>query len=168
MANERVVRMSVQDRVRAESIAKSTMALHDQLPDLMLMEHIRDRAVVALGELVDRYQSWAFGLATRVLDDCLAAEEAVSRAFQMVCLYAERYNPAHFAVSDWLLGLVARCCDGLRVTRLASSTACAVDARGLEVSLGTGPPPHDGGSHSTMRFPHDTTTPGRHTEAHPW
>lgn len=88
-----------------------------QIPVSNDFAHLSDEAIVAMvargdddafGELYDRYDRLAYGLARRVLRDDLLAQDAVQDAFLTIWRSASRFNSERGAARVWIMTLVHR------------------------------------------------------------
>ena len=117
--------LAVQNETQGLMVDLGTVAiapianLDESHDDQTLMAQIASHDIDALTILVDRHQAYMMGLAMKALRDCNAAEAAVANVFDRVWHFAGRYNPDHYTVGAWLLGLTALQCGGLAATHAA-------------------------------------------------
>ena len=102
--------------------------------DEELLEQIRARDVSALDVLYERYKSYAFALAYRMVGNREVAEEVTQDAFLSVWRQGATYRPALGRVKPWLLSIVHhRAIDFLR-TAAAKRQNVALDDAWMQAS----------------------------------
>lgn len=100
--------------------------------DLALIRRIVDRDEAALAALYDRYSGLVFSVASRVLNDPLAAEEILQDIFQHLWGAAARFDLARGSLAGWLVVTARnRSIDRLRRRNPAS----AADALPQDIAL---------------------------------
>jgi RNA polymerase sigma factor (sigma-70 family) len=78
---------------------------HEQAETDWLRQIAEARDATALEQLYDRYEKPIFAFAYRMLQDAMAAEEAVQELFTRVWRQPERYDPTQGKLSTWLFAL---------------------------------------------------------------
>jgi RNA polymerase sigma-70 factor (ECF subfamily) len=85
------------------------------LDDATLALRMAERNPAGMAELYDRYGGVALGLATRMLQDPHAAQDAVQESFLQAWRRADSFDPQRGSLRSWLLSIVHhRCIDILR------------------------------------------------------
>lgn len=112
----------VVDRARTMGGIRGPRALRAvSSSDDILLARIADGDQDALAELYDRYQSLAFGLATRLTGDRAAAQDVVQETFLGVWRNAGRFDSARASARTWMMAICHhRAVDALRRRRPTS------------------------------------------------
>jgi RNA polymerase sigma-70 factor (ECF subfamily) len=98
-------------------------------PDLDVIPLLATGDSRAIESLYDRYGRLAFGLALRMLNDRMAAEDVVQEAFVALWRHAKSFDPDRGQVRSWLLRIVRnRAIDRLRGNATHRETANIDDA----------------------------------------
>ncbi len=79
--------------------------MNEQSEDLRLIRQIADQDAGALEQLYDLYERPVYALAYRLLNDAMAAEEAVQELFMRIWNNAARYDSSHGKLSSWMFAL---------------------------------------------------------------
>jgi RNA polymerase sigma-70 factor (ECF subfamily) len=106
--------------------------------DEALVAQVDGRDTAAFATLYDRHSRMAFGLAYRLLNDPLAAEDAVQEAFLSLWRYAGTFQSQRSTARSWLLSIVHhRAIDQRRKTRSreVQSTAAVEEAEQIDHSI---------------------------------
>lgn len=82
--------------------------------------------------LYDRYAARVYGLALRILNDSMMAEEATQDTFLKLWSRAKQYNPAQGELAPWLLTIAHRTSlDRLRLEKRRLPASNAQDPEGI-------------------------------------
>ncbi|WP_172199629.1 MULTISPECIES: RNA polymerase sigma factor [Saccharibacillus] len=79
--------------------------MNEQSEDLQLIRQIAGKDAGALEQLYDAYERPLYALAYRLLNDAMAAEEAVQELFLRIWNNAERYDSSYGKLSTWMFAL---------------------------------------------------------------
>ncbi|CAM3492684.1 RNA polymerase sigma factor [Saccharibacillus brassicae] len=79
--------------------------MNEQSEDLQLIRQIAGKDAEALEQLYDAYERPLYALAYRLLNDAMAAEEAVQELFLRIWNNAERYDSSYGKLSTWMFAL---------------------------------------------------------------
>lgn len=79
--------------------------MNEKLEDMQLIRQIAGKDAEALEQLYDAYERPMYALAYRLLNDAMAAEEAVQELFLRIWNNAERYDSSHGKLSTWMFAL---------------------------------------------------------------
>ncbi|MEJ8306610.1 RNA polymerase sigma factor [Saccharibacillus sacchari] len=109
--------------------------MNEQAEDLQLIQRIADRDAGALEHLYDTYERPVYAFAYRLLNDSMAAEEAVQELFMRIWNNAERYNSSHGKLSTWMFALTRNISIDMLRRRSARAAAIPVEDEHLNAVL---------------------------------
>lgn len=109
--------------------------MNEQAEDLQLIQRIADRDAGALEHLYDTYERSVYSFAYRLLNDSMAAEEAVQELFMRIWNNAERYNSSHGKLSTWMFALTRNISIDMLRRRSARAAAIPVEDEHLNAVL---------------------------------
>lgn len=98
--------------------------MNEQAEDLQLIQRIADRDAGALEHLYDTYERPVYAFAYRLLNDSMAAEEAVQELFMRIWNNAGRYDSSHGKLSTWMFALTRNI--SIDMLRRRSTRAAAI------------------------------------------
>ncbi|MCQ4086694.1 RNA polymerase sigma factor [Saccharibacillus sp. JS10] len=109
--------------------------MNEQTEDLRLIRQIADRDAGALELLYDTYERPVYAFAYRLLNDSMAAEEAVQELFMRIWNNAERYNSSNGKLSTWMFALTRNISIDMLRRRSARAAAIPVEDEHLNAIL---------------------------------
>ncbi|NGZ74838.1 RNA polymerase sigma factor [Saccharibacillus alkalitolerans] len=109
--------------------------MNEQAEDLQLIGRIADRDAGALEHLYDIYERPVYAFAYRLLNDAMAAEEAVQELFLRIWNNAERYDASHGKLSTWMFALTRNISIDMLRRRSARAAAVPVEDEHLNAVL---------------------------------
>ncbi|CAM4142846.1 RNA polymerase sigma factor [Saccharibacillus endophyticus] len=109
--------------------------MNEQAEDLQLIQRIADRDAGALEHLYDTYERPVYAFAYRLLNDSMAAEEAVQELFMRIWNNAGRYDSSHGKLSTWMFALTRNISIDMLRRRSARAAAIPVEDEHLNAVL---------------------------------
>ncbi|GGN99054.1 RNA polymerase sigma factor [Saccharibacillus kuerlensis] len=109
--------------------------MNEQAEDLQLIRRIADRDAGALEHLYDIYERPVYAFAYRLLNDAMAAEEAVQELFLRIWNNAERYDSSHGKLSTWMFALARNISIDMLRRRNARAAAVPVEDEQLNTVI---------------------------------
>ncbi len=109
--------------------------MNEQAEDLQLIQRIADGDAGALEHLYDTYERPVYAFAYRLLNDSMAAEEAVQELFMRIWNNAERYNSSHGKLSTWMFALTRNISIDMLRRRSARAATIPVEDEHLNAVL---------------------------------
>lgn len=109
--------------------------MNEKAEDLQLIQRIADRDAGALEHLYDTYERPVYAFAYRLLNDSMAAEEAVQELFMRIWNNAGRYDSSHGKLSTWMFALTRNISIDMLRRRSARAAAIPVEDEHLNAVL---------------------------------
>jgi len=109
--------------------------MNEQAEDLQLIRRIADRDAGALEHLYDTYERPVYAFAYRLLNDSMAAEEAVQELFMRIWNNAGRYDSSYGKLSTWMFALTRNISIDMLRRRSARAAAIPVEDEHLNAVL---------------------------------
>ncbi|WP_037283632.1 RNA polymerase sigma factor [Saccharibacillus sacchari] len=109
--------------------------MNEKTEDLQLIQRIADRDAGALEHLYDTYERPVYAFAYRLLNDSMAAEEAVQELFMRIWNNAGRYDSSYGKLSTWMFALTRNISIDMLRRRSARAAAIPVEDEHLNAVL---------------------------------